>query len=260
MLASVKVAYTSHPPFGGFDIVTLHMATRQSLAELKQRCAAHGVSSSPIQPRADNEAIIDVPDPDGTVLRFYWVGDTDQPDLPAPRVVSRRAELGPDEGLISRVQRQRISRMARDEAPLLQRRTTPLVVAAAAFVAAGGFIHLREWLDTYRDVPASVPGAAVVRVGFPINAGLSLLLAVALIVSMGTLRRFAPVVVAAAAIFEAGALGTLILSRTSTVAGWMEPVWTKGANQTRAVEIGAIGALAAVIAIVGMRRRSFPVA
>ena len=44
-----------------------------------------------------------------------------------------------------------------------------LIVVAAVFVAAEG-IHLREWLDTYRHVPASVPGAAVVRVGFPVNA------------------------------------------------------------------------------------------
>ncbi len=141
------------------------------------------------------------------------------------------------------------------EAPLLRRPTTPLVVAAAAFVGAGGFIHLRDWLDIYRRVPASAPGAAVVRVGFPINAGLSLLLAVALVVTMFAFRRFAPLVVGASVVFEAGSLGVLILSRTGNVAGWMEPVWTDGANQTRAVEIGAMAALAAVVAVVALRHR-----
>ncbi len=145
--------------------------------------------------------------------------------------------------------------MTRDEEPILRRPTTPLVVAAAAFVAAGGFIHLREWLDGYRDVPASAPGAAVVRIGFPINAGLSLVIAIALIVTMFALRRFAPLVVGAAVVFEAGSLAALILTRTGSLAGWMEPVWTTGANETRAVEIGAMAALAAVIAVVALRHR-----
>ncbi len=145
--------------------------------------------------------------------------------------------------------------MARDDAPLLKRQTTPLVLAAAVFVVAGGFIHLREWLDTYRNVPASVPGAVIVRVGFPLNAGLSLLLAVGLLITLRWFRRLAPVAVGAAVLFEAGSLLSLILSRTGNVAGWMEPVWTDGANQTRAVEIGAIAALAAVIALVAQRRR-----
>lgn len=154
--------------------------------------------------------------------------------------------------------RLRTSSMNHVEAPLLRRPTTPLVVAAAVFVGAGGFIHLREWLDTYRSVPDSIPGAAVVRVGFPINAGLSLLLALALVVTMSAFRRFAPLVVGATVVFEASSLGVLILSRTGSVAGWMERGWTNGANQTRAVEIGAIAALVAVVAVVGLRYRQRP--
>jgi len=138
----------------------------------------------------------------------------------------------------------------------LRRRTTPLVLAAAAFIAAGGYIHLREWLDTYRDLPSGVPGSAVVRVGFPINVGLSVLLAVALVVTLFAGRRLAPLVIAAAVAFEAGSLAALILSRTGSLAGWMEPVWTRGANQTRAVEIGAIVALAAAAAMAAAQRRS----
>jgi hypothetical protein len=125
----------------------------------------------------------------------------------------------------------------------------PLVFAAASLVAAGGFIHLREWLDTYRHVPSSVPGSAVVRVGFPLSAGLSLLVAIALLITLVRRRWLAPFVVGAAIVFEASSLMTLMLSRTGDVFGWTEPVWTHGANQTRAVEIGAIAVLAALIAV-----------
>ncbi|MEY2403444.1 MAG: hypothetical protein QOD38_995, partial [Acidimicrobiaceae bacterium] len=47
----------------------------------------------------------------------------------------------------------------------------------------------------------------------------------------------------------AASLGSLILSRTGSVLGWKEPVWTDGANQARAVEIVALVALAGVIAV-----------
>ncbi len=137
----------------------------------------------------------------------------------------------------------------------MRRSTTPLLLAAAMFVTAGGFAHLREWFDTYRDVPAGAPGAAVVRVGFPVNAGLSLLVAVALVVTAFTLRRWAPVVVGAALLFQAGALAVLILSRIGTVLGWSESGWTLGADQIRAVEIGALVMLAAIAAVWWPERR-----
>jgi hypothetical protein len=46
------------------------------------------------------------------------------------------------------------------------------------------------------------------------------------------------------------------------VFGWSEPVWTHGADQTRAVEIGALLALAPAMAIAPMasRRARGPVA
>ena len=39
-----------------------------------------GGACSEVQDRGPNQAIVDVPDPDGTVLRFYWVGETGEPD------------------------------------------------------------------------------------------------------------------------------------------------------------------------------------
>jgi hypothetical protein len=130
---------------------------------------------------------------------------------------------------------------------------TLLVLIAAILVTVGGFIHLREWLDTYRHVPAAVPGAAVVRVGFPLNAATSLVIALALLATLWRFRRFMLSVVAGAIAFEAASLVSLILSRTGSVFGWSEPVWTTAANQTRAVEIAALVVLAGAVALRGAR-------
>ena len=70
----------SKPTLDGFDVVALHMHSRRALEELRERCAARGVACTSIQDRGDSEAIVDVSDPDGTVLRFYWVRGSDQPD------------------------------------------------------------------------------------------------------------------------------------------------------------------------------------
>lgn len=137
----------------------------------------------------------------------------------------------------------------------LHRPATPLLILSALFVAAGGVVHLREWLDTYRHIPETLPGADVVRVGFVVNAGTSALLALALIAAVVARRRIATLVLAAAALFEMGSLAILIQTRRGTVFGWMEAGWSRGATQTRAVEIGALVALTAAAAIIVMGRR-----
>lgn len=131
----------------------------------------------------------------------------------------------------------------------------PLVLLSALFVAAGGFIHLREWFETYRDLPAQVPGREVVVVGFPINVATSVLAVVALGVAYLRFRRFLLWVVGAVAAFQVGSLAFLILSRTGSVLGWTEPEWTTAASQARAVEIAALVALAATAGLV-LRRRA----
>lgn len=65
----------STPNLSGFDPFALHMATRGDLEAIVERCEHLGLEHSPIQERGPDEAVVDVPDPDGTVLRFYWVGD-----------------------------------------------------------------------------------------------------------------------------------------------------------------------------------------
>lgn len=128
-------------------------------------------------------------------------------------------------------------------------------MSAAAFVTAGGFIHLREWLDIYRHVPEAAAGAAVVRVGFPVNAAVSVLVAAALAFCAWRRRRISPTVVALAAALQVASLGALITTRTSSLFGWAEASWTTGANQARAVEIGALLSLAAVGALAAAERR-----
>lgn len=137
----------------------------------------------------------------------------------------------------------------------MQRKLTiPLVVASAVFVAAGGYIHLTEWLDVYRDTPSQVPGAEVVTIGFPVNVAISVLAVLALGVAATKATQWLWIVVAGTFLFQAGSLATLILSRTGSVFGWTEPVWNDAANQTRAVEIGALISLAALGLLIGLQR------
>jgi hypothetical protein len=44
-------------------------------------------------------------------------------------------------------------------------------------------------------------------------------------------------------------LGMVIATRTGSVFGWTEPVWTAGAEQVRAVAIGALVCVGAAIAL-----------
>ena len=58
----------------------------------------------------------------------------------------------------------------------------PLTIMSAIPLITGGALHLRDWSHTYRAVPWEVPGAWwVVRVGFPINGLITVVLAVLLV-------------------------------------------------------------------------------
>ena len=68
----------SQPNLAGFDLVALRMASREALAELAAKCDRLGIEHSPVQDRGPSEAVVDVPDPDGTVLLFFWEPQTEQ--------------------------------------------------------------------------------------------------------------------------------------------------------------------------------------
>ncbi len=135
---------------------------------------------------------------------------------------------------------------------------SPLLLAIAALVAAGGYVHLREWLGGYRSLPSAVAGAAVVKVGFPVTAAISAVLAVvlvAMVLRRQDWNRTAAVVLGLTAVFQAVSLAVLILSRTDSVFGWSEPAWTRGADQIRAMEVGALICLAQVAGLRALMRR-----
>lgn len=140
--------------------------------------------------------------------------------------------------------------------------SAPLLVAGAVYVAASGYVHLREWLDLYRHVPSNIPGSAVVRVGFPITAAVSGGLAVALLAGARRGGRSLGYVVAGALAFEAGSAVALVLSRTGSLFGWSEATWTGGASQALLTEVAAVALLsfAAAIAPASRWRRRAPVA
>jgi hypothetical protein len=125
-----------------------------------------------------------------------------------------------------------------------------LAFLASIFITAGGVIHLRLWLDLYRHLPASSPGASVVRVGFPINVAVSAVVAGALLFIAARPRsRAATLVICAAVAFQVASLATLVATRTGSVLGWSEPSWIGGPEQSRAVEVGALLALVALAAV-----------
>ena len=132
----------------------------------------------------------------------------------------------------------------------------PLLLAAAAFVAAGGYVHAREWSEIYRDVPASVPGSEVVTIGFPVNVAVSAIVVVALVVSAAWRPGWARIVAVGALAFQAASIGALVVTHEASLFGWTQPVYTPGAQQSLAVEVGAVVCLLAVLALDLVRRRA----
>ncbi|MDQ4131692.1 MAG: hypothetical protein M3179_00440 [Actinomycetota bacterium] len=139
--------------------------------------------------------------------------------------------------------------MSSDTDPRPARLPAALLLAAAAFTAWSGYVHFREWLGFYRKLPASIPGSAVVRVGFPVTAVISAVLAVLLVLCALRRRRLAPYVVGGALLFHAASLAALIVSRNGSLFGWTEATWTGAANATRIAEVAAMVSLFAAMGI-----------
>lgn len=72
-----RTVCTGQPDLTGFDVVAFRPASREALDAIVARCEALGVGHRPVV-ETPHGAILDVPDPDGTVLRFYFYpGTTD---------------------------------------------------------------------------------------------------------------------------------------------------------------------------------------
>ena len=126
---------------------------------------------------------------------------------------------------------------------------TVVRVVAAALVLAGGYIHYALWDEKYRDLPDQIPGVDLVQTGFPVNAAVSVVLAVLVVV----VRR--RIVVLAALVFEAASLAVLVLTRGPGLFDWVEKDdWGTDAMRTLTVEVAAMVVLVAVLVLERDRR------
>jgi catechol 2,3-dioxygenase-like lactoylglutathione lyase family enzyme len=60
----------SKPDLAGFDVFAIEAESVAALHRLAERCERLGVAHRGVQDRGDYGASLDIPDPDGTVLRF----------------------------------------------------------------------------------------------------------------------------------------------------------------------------------------------
>lgn len=124
----------------------------------------------------------------------------------------------------------------------------PLSALAAVLVAAGGIWHAVLWQDRYRDLPSQIPGVSVVKVGFPINAVASIVIAVLLVLLVGRL-----IIILAALALQLGSIAALVDARTAVVLGWEDKVWDTPAVGVLALELVA-SALLVGLALLVVRR------
>lgn len=62
----------STPNLAGFDYVALAVATREALHDLAAKCDRLAITHGGVRDNGPFGSNLDVPDPDGTVLRFLW--------------------------------------------------------------------------------------------------------------------------------------------------------------------------------------------
>lgn len=60
----------STPVLAGFDVVAFELADRDSVEALVRRCDERGLAHDDVHERGEYGVALDIPDPDGTVMRF----------------------------------------------------------------------------------------------------------------------------------------------------------------------------------------------
>ncbi len=60
----------SRPVLAGFDVVAFELADRDSVEALVRRCDERGIAHADVHERGKHGVALDIPDPDGTVIRF----------------------------------------------------------------------------------------------------------------------------------------------------------------------------------------------
>lgn len=61
------------PAFPGFDLFSLAVDSLDELGAVVARCDDLGLAHGDVTTRGADDAIVDVPDPDGTVIRFVYL-------------------------------------------------------------------------------------------------------------------------------------------------------------------------------------------
>lgn len=137
---------------------------------------------------------------------------------------------------------------------------TILALLAAAAVAAGGVLHVLLWDERYRtadQLPSEVPGAWVVKTGFPVNGALSILLALVLAAfAFGFIIRLGRLAVLGAIALEVGSIVALVLSNGDGFFKWTEKGDSDSSRVLR-LEIAAIVLLVATLLVDMVRSRAF---
>ncbi len=131
-------------------------------------------------------------------------------------------------------------------------RFTPVTAVAglsALGVLYGGILHFQIWKSDYKDIPdGAVPGLWVVKKGFPINAAVSVVLAIALLLfAVGVIVRLGKLAVLGAAAVELGSIIALVLSRKASIFGWKETGWDGDAKKVLVTEIVSVVLLVATL-------------
>jgi catechol 2,3-dioxygenase-like lactoylglutathione lyase family enzyme len=80
------------PRLNGFDVFALRSPTEELLASIAERCDRLGIKHTGIGRAPGYGAALDIPDPDGTLVRIVW----HDPRGPAARSTFLGIETGPD--------------------------------------------------------------------------------------------------------------------------------------------------------------------
>ena len=121
---------------------------------------------------------------------------------------------------------------------------TILRLVGALAVLAGGLLHFKVWNDVYKEIPSGqAPGLWVVKIGFPVQAAASVLLAVLMIF----VRR--PIVWAAAVLLDIGSVLALVLSRKASLFGWKEIGWGGDVRLILISEVAAVVVISVLLAM-----------
>ena len=128
------------------------------------------------------------------------------------------------------------------------------VMVAALGVAVSGGVHLRLYLDGYRDIDIERLGGINIGRSFALSVVAAVLVAEVLVVA-AIRPRLRGVASCMAVLYAAGALGAYAMTRTGGLLGFEESEWTPEALVAKLAE-AAVVVLGGWMAVGSMRSRA----